>query len=144
MKFAKRFAAALALMLGMTGGVVALTSLPSSAHGESCPALAVCVWETSSWSGASYYWTTPTSGSCTNTAGAWNDRASSAKINYGSVFAYMILYKNANCTGATIATATKQGSGQTLINCGNLYNQNWNNDDFPCNTDDVSSFFYHY
>lgn len=143
MRFFKRFAATLALMLGLTGGVVAVTASPALAVGDSCPALAVCVWENGDWTGASYYWTQPANG-CTNLGGSWNDRAEAAKINWGSSSAYMTLYKDANCSGQVIGTATKQFASEKIINCDNTYNDNWNEWAFWCDNEQASSFFYHY
>lgn len=131
-----------ALIVGIGGAFAA--GAPAYAYGGDCPSAAVCFWDGTYWDGSKYHWTSPPNG-CTNSAGAWNDRADSARINYGSSSAYMILYKDAGCSGSVIATITKQGSSPNrYANCNNYLNDRWNDSLSECNDSAVSSFWYVY
>lgn len=65
----------------------AITATPAYAAFE-CPSSAVCVWDWSDGTGDRYYWSKSTiladSDLYIPVAGAWNDRASSARNNLGT------------------------------------------------------------
>lgn len=132
------------LVLG-AGGVVVMSS-PAQAVGNDCPALAgLCIWDGSNFNGNKYHWTKPANGSCINIGGSWNDKARAARLVYGSVNAYAVIYADAGCTGAVVARPTKQGfSLNRYVNCANTYNSRWYVSISPCSSPKASSFRYFY
>lgn len=118
-------------VLAIAAVILGLAAAPAQAAHGSCPT-AICVWDTTNFSGnPMYYWSNPPNG-CTNFGAAINDKTRAAKNNITWVATF---YTDANCTGQTVVTLSAFGSAGKYRNCNNSLgdgNAWWNSSASGC------------